>query len=100
MDQREIVEKLTRYKELVAMHFDIEMLILFGSHAKGTANEDSDIDVAVVVKKINTDFGDYAPLLWKLRRQIDSRIEPVLIEKDYDPGGFLQEILSSGCIIH
>jgi uncharacterized protein len=100
MDKREIIEKLTRYKILVAEHFDLEMLILFGSHAKGTAKEDSDIDVAIVVNKINIDFGDYAPLLWKLRRQIDSRIEPVLIEKENDPGGFLQEIIKTGQIIH
>ncbi len=100
MDNREIIEKLTRYKALVAEHFDLEMLILFGSHAKGTAKEDSDIDVAVVVSKTNTDFGDYAPLLWRLRRQVDSRIEPVLIEKENDPSGFLQEIIKTGQIIN
>ncbi len=100
MDQQEIIEKLSSYRKLVAMHFDIEMLILFGSHAKGTARNDSDIDVAVVVNKVTGDFKEYVPLLWKLRRQIDSRIEPVLIEKDHDPGGFLQEILSTGYIIH
>ena len=32
----------------------------------------------------------------KLRRQIDDRIEPVLIDKDYDASGFLEEIKKSG----
>jgi hypothetical protein len=35
-------------------------------------------------------------LLWKLRRQIDDRIEPVLIERDNDNGGFLSEIQKYG----
>ena len=48
---------------------------LFGSYAKGNYNEDSDIDIAVV-------FKDYSNLidmqleLMRLRRKIDSRIEP------------------------
>ncbi len=36
------------------------------------------------------------PLLWKLRRQIDDRIEPVLIERDFDDAGFLEEIKKNG----
>jgi uncharacterized protein len=35
-------------------------------------------------------------LLWKLRRQIDDRIEPVLIEGDFDDAGFLEEIQKNG----
>ena len=46
--------------------------------------EDSDIDVAIVVKKIEGDFFTINPLLWKLRRQIDDRIEPIIIERDKD----------------
>jgi uncharacterized protein len=69
---------------------------LFGSSAKETNREDSDIDVAIVVKRIDADFFLVTPLLWKLRRQIDNRIEPVLIERDFDEAGFLEEIRKSG----
>jgi len=51
--------------------------------------------VAVIVNSVNSDFFTYAPLLWKLSRQVDNRIEPVLFINGNDPGGFLQEILKS-----
>jgi len=39
------------------------------------------------------------PLLWKIRREIDDRIEPVLIENDHDESGFLSEIIKNGITI-
>lgn len=99
MDKREVVDKLTRYKVLVSKHFDIDKMVLFGSYAKGNQKDDSDIDVAIIVNSIEQDYFSYAPLLWKLRREIDDRIEPILIEKNHDESGFLKEILTSGLII-
>jgi len=99
MDKSEVIIKLKRYKLLVSEHFDIDSLVLFGSYAKGNQNDDSDIDVAVVVNSLDKDYFTYAPLLWKLRREIDDRIEPVLMEKERDDSGFLQEILKTGLII-
>jgi len=99
MDKSEVISIVSKYKVLVSKHFDIENLILFGSYAKGNQKEDSDIDVAIVVNSITQDFFSYAPLLWKLRREIDDRIEPILIEKNKDESGFLKEILKTGLII-
>lgn len=99
MDKNEVLSKLSNYKVLVSKHFEIENMILFGSYAKGNQKEDSDIDVAIIVNSIDKDFFSYAPLLWKLRREIDDRIEPILIEKNKDESGFLHEILDSGLII-
>ncbi|MBG0859601.1 MAG: nucleotidyltransferase domain-containing protein, partial [Bacteroidales bacterium] len=59
-------------------------------------SEDSDIDVAVIVSNISGDFFSVNPLLWKLRRQIDDRIEPVLIDRNNDRSGFLEEIKRNG----
>jgi uncharacterized protein len=99
MDKREVVDKLTRYKVLVSKHFDIDKIVLFGSYAKGNQKDDSDIDVAIIVNSLEQDFFSYAPLLWKLRQEIDDRIEPILIEKNHDESGFLNEVLTSGLII-
>ena len=99
MDNREIITKLANYKLLVSKHFDIDQLVLFGSYAKGTQKVDSDIDVAIIVNSIDQDFFSYAPLLWKLRREIDDRIEPILIEKNNDESGFLYEVLKTGLVI-
>ncbi len=63
------------YATAVKSKYDSARIILFGSYAKGTFNKDSDIDIAVVLK-------DYSNLihtqldLMRLRRKIDSRIEP------------------------
>ena len=99
MDKREVINKLVKYKLLVSKHFDIDNIVLFGSYAKGSESDASDIDVAIIVNSIDKDFFSYAPLLWKLRREIDDRIEPILIEKNRDETGFLQEVLKTGLII-
>jgi len=99
MDKTEIIGKLIQYKSLLAKHFDLDSLILYGSYAKGTQREESDIDVAVIVNSIKGDFFTYAPLLWKLRREVDDRIEPILIDKNDDVSGFLQEIKKTGLVI-
>ncbi len=96
MGKREVIKKLKRYKSLVSEHFDVDKLILFGSYARGNQHSDSDIDVAVVVNSLSTDFFTYAPLLWKLRQEIDFRIEPVLLVNGKDESGFLQEIIDTG----
>jgi len=100
MVKREVIKKLGRYKALISSHFDLDKVILFGSYSRGAQSNDSDIDVAIVVNSVSTDFFTYAPLLWKLRLQIDSRIEPVLLINGEDESGFLQEILQTGIVIN
>lgn len=96
MDKAEAINKIRKYIFLLKNHFDVDKVYLFGSYAKETNREDSDIDVAIVVNSIKGDYFSTIPLLWKLRRQIDDRIEPILIEKDNDSSGFLEEIQKSG----
>jgi predicted nucleotidyltransferase len=96
MGKREVIKKLVKYKLLISSHFDVDKVILFGSYARGTQKTDSDIDVAVIVNSVDTDFFTYSPLLWKLRLEIDNRIEPVLLINGQDDSGFLQEIQQTG----
>jgi len=96
MDKREAINKVKAYRLLLNDYFQVENVYLFGSYAKNSNREDSDIDVAIVVNHIDGDFFSINPLLWKLRRQIDDRIEPILIEKDFDDANFLAEIQKYG----
>jgi len=105
MDKKEtIVNRVKRYKELVNNTFPIKIdqVWLFGSYAKGYPNKNSDIDVALVVEHLDEgyDFFETEPLLWKLTRQVDDRIEPVLIARDTDYAGFFDEIKNTGILIN
>jgi predicted nucleotidyltransferase len=101
MDEREsIIQKVKDYKQLVDTVFPvmIDSCWLYGSYARGTQKKHSDIDVAFVVDHLddNYDFFQTEPLLWKLTRQIDDRIEPVLVARDTDYAGFIDEIEQTG----
>ena len=100
MDKKEAIEKVKKYSELVCNHLPVKMVILYGSYAKERARKDSDIDVAVVVNKVNEDFLMSEVQLYKLRREIDDRIEPVLLEEVNDKSGFLEQILKEGEIVY
>ena len=47
-------------------------------------------------QSVEDDFFTVQPSLYKLRRQIDHRIERILIEIEHDDAGFLKEIIHSG----
>ncbi len=99
MDNSEVIAIVKKYKQLLAQHMVFEKIILYGSYAKGNAHKNSDVDVAIVVDTASGDFFSTRPLLWKLRREVDDRIEPVLIEKAHDDSGFLSEIIKTGITI-
>jgi predicted nucleotidyltransferase len=100
MNKLEINKYLEDIKNKVVPEISPEKIYLFGSFAKNTNQADSDIDVAIIVKSLKDDYFTTNPLLWKLRREIDDRIEPVLFEQDFDDSGFLAEIENNGiCII-
>ena len=82
---KEIADIVDKYIAIVKENYDVVAIILFGSYAKGTEHEDSDIDIAVITDDIKTDKFDEEVNLTLLRRKIDSRIEPHIIKvEDYE----------------
>jgi len=100
MDKSQALEKAMQYAALVGEKIKPQKVVLYGSYTKGNWKEESDIDIAVVVDAINEDFLDTEILLYKLRRNIDDRIEPILLECKNDESGFLDEILKHGEVIY
>jgi len=96
MGNEEVINKIKAYIILLKDHFDIDKVFLYGSYSKGKPHKDSDIDVAIVVNKLEGDFFDTIPVAWKLRSKIDNRIEPLIFEKGKDRSGFLKEIIKTG----
>jgi len=101
MDKTNVIAIVRQYADLVSSTFAPTKIYLFGSYAKGNYTENSDIDIAVVL----TDFENVIDMqfeLMKLRRKIDSRIEPhPFREQDFEQSNPLaSEILKYGQEIH
>jgi len=80
----------------------VSQVILFGSHAKGNAKPDSDIDIAVISSQFGRNSLKEMMLLRKLALQIDSHIEPLPFSPQdmEDPYSTLsQEIKKYGVLI-
>jgi len=99
MDQREALIILKKYKNLLSKEMKFNKMLLFGSYASGNPREDSDIDVAIIVDKISGDFFSTRPILWRIRREVDDRIEPVLLEESNDYSGFVKEVIKNGILV-
>ncbi|MBT3256643.1 MAG: nucleotidyltransferase domain-containing protein [Deltaproteobacteria bacterium] len=99
MDKAEVITKLKRYKKLLSQYMSFDKMILFGSYARGSQREDSDVDVAIIVDEMQGDYFSTRPLLWRVRREVDDRIEPILFETKHDESGFLEEVMRNGILI-
>ena len=80
--------------------YDCKQIFLFGSYAKGTNQEESDIDIAVILGEFENRI-DIQLELMRLRRKIDSRIEPhPFREKDFNmTNPVVNEILKYGQVV-
>ena len=63
-------------KKLRAENYPFQAIYLFGSHSQRKAHKWSDIDVAVVSNKLKRNYDENRFLLWDLRLDVDTRIEP------------------------
>ena len=94
-----IDEQIKRYiRTLSENRITIWRLYLFGSHAKGTAHAESDIDLAVFWDRDEIDGFDEDVQLMRLTRNVDLRIEPhSFSRKDFEnPDPFVREIITTG----
>jgi predicted nucleotidyltransferase len=101
MDKGEALIIANLYIDSISNKYTIIQAYLFGSFAKGTNHEDSDIDVAVVVNNV-ADIIDTQIDMMKLRRKIDLRIEPHPFEiSDFNQNDpLVNEILKHGIKIN
>ena len=95
----EIVQKLHKLKARLLPGLKVKRMFIFGSYAKGTFSESSDIDVCIITDGVRDNFLsmlDIAPIAV----HIDPRIETVVFSsQDYaeDPSyGLLSEIKRTG----
>jgi len=76
MDKKQAPEAAVRYAVfLKKTKPGIRKIYIFGSYAKGTFHDDSDIDLAIIFDHLSDSF-DMQVELMKMRRKFDTRIEP------------------------
>lgn len=101
----DFVEKeLKDFVALIRKTYDVYAVVLYGSYAEGRANDDSDIDVAVFSDDFGKDPYEEMKALFRLRRQIDTDIEPLPFSRDAyfscDTAEFVTEIVRKGKVIY
>ncbi len=96
MNRGEAIDKVRAYRLLLQDHFPLESVYLYGACASETYTGEGKIDVAVVVDRIKGDYFSVSPMLWQLRKEVDERIEPILIERAFDDAVFLGDVIKNG----
>lgn len=74
--------------------------ILYGSYARKTNNENSDIDIAFVTDDNSLNTIDVSTKLFSKLWEIDTRIEPIILKESEDNSAFIDTIKSYGIILN
>ncbi len=98
------IKALQIRSELKKKGVHADVVILFGSHARGQANTESDIDLAIVSRDFGKDRLNEGALVNFIASKIDSSIEiiPVSFDKYFDPNCILpiiHEIKTTGLVL-
>lgn len=98
MDKKQVIEIVGRYKQEILKFLPNSRVYLFGSHSKGLAHNESDIDVAIIVPELKEDWLATSSKLWGATWDINTKIEPVLLE-DCHPSPLYQDVLRTGIAV-
>ena len=81
MAKAEVIELLKSFISILrAEGIVIDRAYLYGSYQSGTATNDSDIDILVVTENESDD--NLAGKIWRLTKEVDTKIEPFIVGKD------------------
>lgn len=105
MDRRtltrdEALDTVRRYKQVIRPRYKTEPKVyMYGSYAKGYANPDCDIDVAVIVPaaEITDPWEQWADIAGDIRK-VSVLIEPVLMEDEED-SMLYREVMRTGVAV-
>ncbi len=102
--RQEIKNIIERYiNELFKLRVKVSQVILYGSYAKGTPKEYSDIDLAVVSPTFQKlDIFERQLILSRAHHKFGEPIEPIgLTPKQVrEKNGFVREIIETGVVVY
>ncbi|MBQ9642099.1 MAG: nucleotidyltransferase domain-containing protein [Bacteroidaceae bacterium] len=101
LSRDEALQLVRDYKRVISPRFSPEPKVyMFGSYSKGYPNPWSDIDVAVIVPKIEGDWLEQSADLCGDVRKVSILIEPVLMEEPnghYSP--LYEDVMRTGIAV-
>jgi predicted nucleotidyltransferase len=100
MADESVIEVVRDFSRKVLAEFAPRYIVLFGSHAYGVPHEYSDIDVGVVFSGLTERRFPIASRLCLLAMDVDTRVEPVVLDTNNDKIGFAREVLRKGIILY
>lgn len=96
----ESIQKIVQdYVSNLSKQISVQKVILFGSYARGTTHEYSDVDVAVFsdyFKNMKRVDGIHYLLLSAMDYDIDIEPQPFTMDEYEQPVGLVEEILKTG----
>ena len=99
MVEEKVLTTAREYAAAVRKTMNVRDIFLYGSHARGEAKKDSDIDIAVVADRVPGDYLDTMASLWRLTNDVDEDIEQVLLLTSDDESGFLDTVRRTGIAV-
>lgn len=100
MDKKEVLNITKHFVGKLTEEIQPRKIMLFGSWTEGYPDTESDIDIAIILESINSDYLELLTRIYQIASKIDIRIEPVLFEENDDPSGFLRKILDQGEVMY
>ncbi len=99
MNSPQIEAAIKKLEERLARLENVEAAILFGSAARGTATEDSDVDVMIVTPRENEEA--VLEVIWAIEGDLPVRISPLFADgdfEDFDPH-LLESLFRDGRVL-
>ena len=99
-DKKSALEIALKYAAEVVKVLKPSAIVLFGSYVNGIPNEDSDIDIAVIVNDFRGNWLETASMLCGLSWKVSFDIEPHLLDETLDKSGFVAHVIKTGKVIY
>jgi len=97
-----VYQVVTDFARQVKSLYQIKAVYIYGSHIKGLATENSDIDVAIIVEPVtDNEYSNIFGELFNIAAHYDANLEPNLLIDDgeYCRYSFLAEVMETGQLV-
>ena len=98
------IDTIREFSQRIGREFGAERVVLFGSYARGTVTEDSDVDLLVVCSFEGKSVDESVKIRMKLRPQfpVDLLVHtPEKVRQRMEMGDdFMREILEEGKVLY